>query len=185
MNVDVIYQGLPIVRGAPVRLEQGSLFVEMDGPMPVATRLTLVAEERRLDGLVQRIREGAGSGIYFAPEGGALPDWIWPPPPNPVETAERAAPAGAAAGEDAVAGGGGAGAAGEGAAAEAATAEPVVSPPSQAPVEGSSGPMPSSPSVAAAQEMAVPSLEEGFNGEVDSGPVERRPFRKKKSPRRR
>ena len=44
MTIDVLYQGLTIAKGAPFRFEQGGLLVQVDGPMPVATELTLSRE---------------------------------------------------------------------------------------------------------------------------------------------
>lgn len=46
MTIDVLYQGLTIAKGAPFRFEQGGLLVQVDGPMPVATELTLSREAR-------------------------------------------------------------------------------------------------------------------------------------------
>src|SRR4051794_23113126 len=87
MSVDVIYQGLAIARNAGVRLEGAGLFIEMDGPMPVATELTLAYEGHRLAGRVGRIHEGVGSGVFFT-TGGRLPDWIHKVRPRSVHTVE-------------------------------------------------------------------------------------------------
>jgi hypothetical protein len=63
MNVDVIYQGLALVRGASARLEGGGLFVELEAPMPVGTPLELVTPEGTRTGRVESVVEGAGAGM--------------------------------------------------------------------------------------------------------------------------
>lgn len=77
MSLDVVYQGLPIAKGARVRFEEGALFVETDGPMPVATALVLAHEDKSLSGRVRRVREGAGAGMFIVPtESAKLPRWL-------------------------------------------------------------------------------------------------------------
>jgi hypothetical protein len=63
MNVDVIYQGLALVKGANARSEGGGLFVELEAPMPVGTRLELVTPEGTQAGRVESVVEGAGAGM--------------------------------------------------------------------------------------------------------------------------
>src|SRR5438132_14006433 len=63
MNVDVIYQGLALVKGASARSEGGGLFVELESPMPVGTTLELVTPEGTKSGKVQSVVEGAGAGM--------------------------------------------------------------------------------------------------------------------------
>ena len=82
MSIEVIYQGLTIAKGPSFRLQDGGIFIETDGPMPVATTLSLTHGERALRGQVRRVTEGAGSGMLIVPsEGKQLPRWllpIWP-----------------------------------------------------------------------------------------------------------
>src|SRR4051794_22137236 len=63
MNVDVIYQGLALVKGANARSEGGGWFVELEAPMPVGTALELVTPEGTKRGKVQSVVEGAGAGM--------------------------------------------------------------------------------------------------------------------------
>src|SRR6185436_884633 len=63
MSVDVLYQGLSIAKEARVHFEEGGLFVEVEGPMPVATQLTLSHSDKTptstFVGRVRRVREAA------------------------------------------------------------------------------------------------------------------------------
>lgn len=89
MSLDVVYQGLPIAKGARVRFEEGSLFVETDGPMPVATALVLSHEDKSLTGRVRRVREGAGAGMFITPaESAKLPRWLIALNPETAHAAE-------------------------------------------------------------------------------------------------
>jgi hypothetical protein len=63
MNVDVIYQGLALAKGANARSEGGGLFVELEAPMPVGTALELVTPEGTKSGRVESVVEGAGAGM--------------------------------------------------------------------------------------------------------------------------
>lgn len=63
MNVDVIYQGLALVKGAQARSEGGGLFIELESPMPVGTRLELVTPDGTKSGRVESVIEGAGAGM--------------------------------------------------------------------------------------------------------------------------
>jgi len=84
-----VYQGLPIAKGARVRFEEGSLFVETDGPMPVATALVLSHEDKSLTGRVRRVREGAGAGMFITPaESAKLPRWLIALNPETAHAAE-------------------------------------------------------------------------------------------------
>lgn len=72
-----MYQGLPIAKGARVHFENGGLFVEFEGPMPVATQLVLSHQDKELPVQVQRVREGTGAGMLMAPVDAAkLPRWL-------------------------------------------------------------------------------------------------------------
>jgi len=66
MTVDVIYQGLPLVKAASARSEGGGLFVELEAPMPVGTRLEIVSDGKTQQGRVESVSEGAGSGMTVA-----------------------------------------------------------------------------------------------------------------------
>ncbi len=89
MSIDVSYQGLPIARGAGLHLEPPGVYIEMDGPMPVGTRLALSYEGHRLEGRVARVNEGVGPGMVVVPaEGGDLPRWITQVKPRVVQTVE-------------------------------------------------------------------------------------------------
>lgn len=113
MSIDVTYQGLALAKDAKVRFEGSAIFIETDGPMPVATRLTLSHGDDSLVGRVRRVKEGQGAGMLVVPADAAsekLPRWLMPlhaesakeeffvplpPPPPPVVTASvaEAAPA--------------------------------------------------------------------------------------------
>jgi hypothetical protein len=89
MSLDVVYQGLPIAKAARVRFEEGALFIETDGPMPVATELALLHGEQSLSGRVKRVREGAGAGMFVTAAGGAkLPRWLMALHPESTHAAE-------------------------------------------------------------------------------------------------
>lgn len=66
MNVDVIYQGLALVKGAQARSEGAALFVEVEAPMPVGTRLDLVTPDGTKNGRVESVIEGVGAGMLVA-----------------------------------------------------------------------------------------------------------------------
>jgi hypothetical protein len=63
MNVDVLYQGLALVKGANARAEGSGLFVELESPMPVGTRLDLVTPDGTRSGRVESVVEGTGAGM--------------------------------------------------------------------------------------------------------------------------
>lgn len=89
MSIEVIYQGLTIAKGPSFRLQDGGVFIETDGPMPVATTLSLTHGERALRGQVRRVTEGAGSGMLIVPsEGKQLPRWLLPLGPTSVANVE-------------------------------------------------------------------------------------------------
>lgn len=113
MSIDVTYQGLALAKDAKVRFEGSAIFIETDGPMPVATRLTLSHGDDSLVGRVRRVKEGQGAGMLVVPADAAsekLPRWLMPlhaesakeeffvplpPPPPPVAApVAEAAPAG-------------------------------------------------------------------------------------------
>jgi hypothetical protein len=102
MNVDVIYQGLALVKGANARSEGGGVFVELESPMPVGTRLELVTPDGTKSGRVESVVEGAGAGMLVgfgarkaAPEPNAPMAEMKSAPapaaekPAPVEAAEK------------------------------------------------------------------------------------------------
>lgn len=110
MSIEVIYQGLSIAKDARFRLQDGGVFVQLEGPMPVATRLSLRAGDHSLAGKVRRVveRTEGGSGMLVGPaEGTRLPRWLKqldpeihgevefepeappPPPPAPVVEAKQ------------------------------------------------------------------------------------------------
>ncbi len=63
MTVDVVYQGLPLVKAANARSEGGGLFVELEAPMPVGTRLEIVSDGQTRVARVESVSEGAGAGM--------------------------------------------------------------------------------------------------------------------------
>jgi hypothetical protein len=103
MTVDVIYQGLPLVKAANARSEGGGLFVELEAPMPVGTRLEIVSDGKTQHGRVESVSEGAGSGMLVglgeikkkSPEKSAEPNApmaeMKSAPPVQVAPAEKAA----------------------------------------------------------------------------------------------
>lgn len=116
MSLDISYQGLPLLRGASARFEDGGLFVPSEAPMPVATQLSLSQGEHQLAAKVRRVREGSGAGMVLVAQGGGkLPRWLMavhpesagavselfeaPPPPVVAPAAPPAAAASEAAAE--------------------------------------------------------------------------------------
>lgn len=112
MSLDISYQGLPLLRGASARFEDGGLFVPSEAPMPVATALSLSSGEHQLQGRVRRVREGSGAGMLIVAQSGSkLPRWLmainpdsaatandlFEAPPAPVVAAPAAVPAEAVA----------------------------------------------------------------------------------------
>ena len=89
MSIEVIYQGLTIAKGPAFRLQDGGVFVELDGPMPVATQLSLTHGENALHGRVRRVTEGAGAGMLIVPTASPrLPRWLMPLGPTSVTNVE-------------------------------------------------------------------------------------------------
>ncbi len=89
MSLDVAYQGLTIAKDARVRFEDGALFVEVEGPMPVATQLLLSHKDKTLLGRVRRVREGSGAGMLIAPvESAKLPRWLMALHPETAQAAQ-------------------------------------------------------------------------------------------------
>ncbi len=70
MPSDVSWDGVPLARGANVRVEEGGWFVEVEQPMPVGTRLELAGD---VEGAVEvvRVHEGAGAGMLVKKAGAA------------------------------------------------------------------------------------------------------------------
>jgi len=77
--VDVLYEGLTIARGAPARPEGDGLFVELEAPMPVGTRLIIRDEGGENVARVERVHEGVGPGVLLK-LGGAAAKPVRPPP---------------------------------------------------------------------------------------------------------
>lgn len=89
MSIEVIYQGLTIAKGPSFRLQDGGVFVELDGPMPVATALSLAHGEHALHGRVRRVSEGSGAGMLIVPtETKKLPRWLVQLGPTSVTNVE-------------------------------------------------------------------------------------------------
>lgn len=89
MSIEVIYQGLTIAKGPSFRLQDGGVFVELDGPMPVATALSLHSGEHALHGRVRRVSEGTGAGMLIVPTGSQrLPRWLVQLGPTSVTNVE-------------------------------------------------------------------------------------------------
>ena len=89
MSIEVIYQGLTIAKGPGFRLQDGGVFIELDGPMPVATQLSLTHGDNALHGRVRRVTEGAGAGMLIVPTAGQkLPRWLMPLGPTSVTNVE-------------------------------------------------------------------------------------------------
>ena len=63
MVVDVLYEGLALARGANAREEGQGVFIELEAPMPVGTRLTLRGPDGDKLARVERVKEGASSGV--------------------------------------------------------------------------------------------------------------------------
>jgi hypothetical protein len=63
MVVDVLYEGLALARGANAREEGKGVFIELEAPMPVGTRLTLRGPDGDKLARVERVKEGASSGV--------------------------------------------------------------------------------------------------------------------------
>jgi hypothetical protein len=76
MIVDVVYQGLALVKGANARSQADGVFVELDVPMPVGTRLELVTPDGNQSGRVESVVEGTGAGMLvgFGARKAASPD---------------------------------------------------------------------------------------------------------------
>jgi hypothetical protein len=128
MSIEVIYQGLTIAKGPSFRLQDGGVFVELDGPMPVATALSLAHGEHALHGRVRRVSEGSGAGMLIVPtETKKLPRWLVQLGPTSVSNVElEPEPVAAPAPEPAVA------AAPEPAVAPAPESTPVAAEPAEA-----------------------------------------------------
>ncbi len=108
MTVDVLYEGLAIVTGAPARTEGEGLFVELETPMPVGTRLVIRDGSGERPARVEHVHEGVGPGVLVHFSGAAVKisapaaateKSAAPPEPEkiaepaPVEKTESAAPA--------------------------------------------------------------------------------------------
>jgi hypothetical protein len=74
MIVDVTYQGLSLVRGANARDDAGGLFIELEAPMPVGTRLEVALPDGVRAARVERVTEGAGAGVLVKLSGAAQAD---------------------------------------------------------------------------------------------------------------
>ncbi len=63
MIVDVLYEGLPLAKGATARQEGAGAFIELEAPMPVGTRLTVRGPEGERQARVEHVHEGVGPGV--------------------------------------------------------------------------------------------------------------------------
>lgn len=63
MTVDVLYEGVALAHAAKVREEGKGAFVELEAPMPVGTRLVLRGPDGERVARVERVMEGATSGV--------------------------------------------------------------------------------------------------------------------------
>jgi hypothetical protein len=63
MIVDVLYEGLALAKGAEARSDGDALFVELESPMPVGTRLVIRTPEGERDARVEAVNEGLKSGV--------------------------------------------------------------------------------------------------------------------------
>lgn len=71
MPVDVVYEGLTIAKAAVSRPEGDHLFVELEAPLPVGTRLIIRDQVGEHPARVEHVREGVGPGVVVrlnAPE---------------------------------------------------------------------------------------------------------------------
>jgi len=65
MTVDVVWDGVPLVRGATAREQDGGWFVELEQPMPVGTRVVLTGDVQAT-ATVARVHEGVGAGMLLS-----------------------------------------------------------------------------------------------------------------------
>jgi hypothetical protein len=66
MAVNVLYEGLVLAESAVLKGLPAGLFLPMAGPMPVGTRLAVVAGEARREVQVSRVLEaGAEAGVFL------------------------------------------------------------------------------------------------------------------------
>jgi hypothetical protein len=186
MSIDVSYQGLSIAKGAGLHLDPPGVYVEMDGPMPVGTRLSLSHDNNQLEGRVARINEGVGPGMMIVPaDGGELPRWIKQIQPRAVQTVEIEAeseldlpsspPAATAVATSVVS---------APAPVQAARAAPAVPQEVEEAAPASASEQSASPPYEATQEMAIPSLDDEPKSDADGDGLrdsaEKRPSSKKK-----
>src|SRR5579871_4082717 len=71
MPVDVLYEGVVLARGAQVKETPAGLYVALEAPMPVGTRLVLDESGRSSKVRVARVHEGIGPGVVVL--GDSLP----------------------------------------------------------------------------------------------------------------
>ncbi len=72
MTVDVVWDGVPLVKGAQVREEDGGWFVELEQPMPVGTSVVLSGDVQATVA-VARVQEGIGAGMLLRKGDGRAP----------------------------------------------------------------------------------------------------------------
>jgi hypothetical protein len=65
MTVDVLYEGLALLRGVTLREDKGGLFLEWDAPMPVGTRLVLLGPDGEKTARIRHVTEGTGGGVIL------------------------------------------------------------------------------------------------------------------------
>jgi hypothetical protein len=66
MIVDVLYEGLPLARGANAREEGSGAFIELESPMPVGTRVTVRGPDGDRPARVDKVHEGIGPGVVVS-----------------------------------------------------------------------------------------------------------------------
>ena len=64
MTVDVVWDGVPLAKGATVREQDGGWFVELEQPMPVGTGVVLSGDVQATVE-VARVHEGIGAGMLL------------------------------------------------------------------------------------------------------------------------
>lgn len=96
MTVDVLYEGLALLRGVTLREDAGGLFLEWDAPMPVGTRLVLRGPDGEKHARIQHVNEGAGGGVILKYVDAAAPREAAPdvteksePPQHEEENGDR------------------------------------------------------------------------------------------------
>jgi len=64
MTLDVVWDGVPLAKGATAREQDGGWFVELEQPMPVGTTV-VVSGDMQATLAVARVHEGTGAGMLL------------------------------------------------------------------------------------------------------------------------